>query len=340
MIGVGVLGLGFMGRTHVRCYQVAAAEGLGCRLAAVASPDPRELSTAGEGAAKGNLEAGGTGPLFDRDAVRMYGSAAALAQDADVQAVSVCTPTDTHVELASMLLRAGKHVLLEKPVALSSQEVEGLARVARDSGRLCMPAMCMRFWPGWDWLKARVEDGSLGKVRAASFTRLGARPGWSAEFYRDDRRCGGAMLDLHVHDVDVIYWLFGKPRAVTSAGGADHISTIYHFGDEPRLVTAEGGWVEQPSFPFRMRYTVEFDGAVADWDLTREKQLLLTRGGQTEHIAVAPGSGYEGEVRVFVRAVRDGKLEVNPTLAEAAEVLRIIEAERTSAAAGSERVLV
>jgi predicted dehydrogenase len=336
MIGIAVMGLGFMGRTHVRCYRAAAAAGLGCRLVAVASPDPREL--AGEVAERGNLETQASGALFDRDEVAAHESAAALAADDRVHAVSICTPTDTHVELAAMFLRAGKHVLLEKPVALRSEDARTLARITAESGRICMPAMCMRFWPGWDWLKERVQDGSLGAVNSANFVRLGSRPAWSPAFYGDPARCGGAIFDLHIHDVDILYWLFGRPAAVTSAGTFDHVSTIYHFEGGPRLLTAEGGWVGAAGFPFRMRYTVEFERGVADWDLARQNQLLLTRDGRTEPVQLRDGSGYDWEIHAFVKQVITGRVGACPTLGDAVAVTEIVEAECRSLSGGARRM--
>src|SRR5690606_13831216 len=201
--------------------------------------------------------------------VTWHTSAEALLASDDIDLVSICTPTDTHVAIAEAALRAGKHVLVEKPVALDPQSVRLLAETARETGRLCMPAMCMRFWPGWDWLKSAIDERRYGAVRSAVFQRLGARPGWAQEFYGDDTRSGGAMFDLHVHDADIICWLFGKPSQVTCRGDSQHCTTLYEFDSGPRHVTAEAAWDNQPGFGFRMRYTIVFERATADFDLGR-----------------------------------------------------------------------
>ena len=139
---VGVVGLGFMGRTHVAAYRAAAAAGHPNRLVAVCDREAARL--AGESGARGNLEGERPGePVFDPAGVETYEDPARLLADDAVELVSICTPTDSHVELAVAALEAKKHVLLEKPVALSSLEAERLAVVARRSDRLCMPAMCM-----------------------------------------------------------------------------------------------------------------------------------------------------------------------------------------------------
>jgi predicted dehydrogenase len=334
-IRVGILGMGFMGRTHLRAFAAAAKDGLPCRVAALANSGPFEAQ--GRVAARGNLEATEDGPLFDPNTVHQYTDAQSLAANPDIDLVSICTPTDTHVDYARQMLRAGKHVLLEKPVSLRAQDARVLALEADNAGRTCMPAMCMRFWPGWDWLAARVRDHSLGAVKSASFTRMGSRPAWAPEFYRNPARCGGAMFDLHIHDADIVHWLFGRPHAVASVGTIDRITTLYQFASAsgPAHVVAEGGWLEQAGFPFRMRYTVEFESAVADWDITRGQPLMLTKDGTTAPVTLPPGTGYDGEVRALIRQLAGLGGPALPTLAEAATVLDTLAAERRSLDSGS-----
>jgi len=227
--GIGVVGLGFMGATHIRAYQAAAAGGRPCRLVAVADPKPERRK--GEHFQGGNLQTGGAPgkPLFDPERVRAYAGGEELLGDPAVDAVSITTPTPSHVELALCALAAGKHVLLEKPVALNSNAVGRLLAVARQSPCHCLPAMCMRFWPGWSWLLEAVAEKSLGAVTSASFTRLGSRPCWSPHFYGDGEKTGSALMDLHIHDADFIRAAFGEPEAVFSSGSPEHLTTLYNF---------------------------------------------------------------------------------------------------------------
>jgi len=331
-LGIGIIGLGVMGRTHLKAYNAAAARGLPCRLIAVCSANPAELS--GTVAPTGNLTAmAGAERLFDPDAIQTTTEPAIIAADPSIDIVSICTPTDSHASLAEMMLRAGKHVLVEKPVAVTTADVQRIAAAAAASGKVCMPAMCMRFWPGWDWLKDRITDRSFGRVLSATFTRIGSRPDWSREFYHDPERTGGAMFDLHIHDADVILWLFGPPRAVRSMGSIDHITTMYEFGTDskpgPRHIIAEGAWLSATGFPFRMRYTVEFESAVADWDLSRPQQLLLVRDGKAEHVPLPAESAYDREVAHFVEVISRGG-SPRATLADALTVTKLLEAERRS----------
>ncbi len=339
-LNIGVIGLGFMGCTHVRAYQSAAAAGLPCTLTAVADRSAERLC--GSVATIGNLGSTSTEQLFDPSRVRGYVDPRQLLTDPTIHAVSICTYTDTHVDLGVAALRAGKHVLVEKPVALSSAEVARLAAAAKETGKLCMPGMVMRYWPEWTWLARAIREATYGKVLSASFQRLGTRPDWT-DFYRDNARTGGALWDLHIHDSDFIRWVFGEPSGVASIGTIDHLTTLYSIPNGPPHVVAQGGTNLSPGFGFRMRYTVVFEKATADFDLTRPAPLpplLLHHDGRTDPLGpdvVGSGSAYEAEIRAFVGAISSGPgdAKLPATIEDAVKTARLIEAEMASLSSGS-----
>jgi predicted dehydrogenase len=228
------------------------------------------------------------------------------------------------------------------------QSVLEAARAAR--GLRCVPAMCMRFWPGWDWVRERVRDGSLGRVRAVALERMGAGPTWGAEFYRDEERCGGALVDLHVHDTDFLCWLFGPPREVTSVGSARHVTTLYRWG-EPGAngvdargaglaagapVSAEGAWGLPQAAGFRMRFRVAFERAWAEFDLARERPLRVfgEDGAALEGAPTGSGedglSAYDLQVRHFVGLCLGREREARASIEDALIAARVLDAERES----------
>ncbi|TAJ18966.1 MAG: Gfo/Idh/MocA family oxidoreductase [Planctomycetota bacterium] len=348
--GIGVVGLGFMGRTHVQAWQSAAAAGLPCELVAVADPDPARR--AGQVAAAGNLGGGASGRLFDPSRVRGHEHARELYADARVDVVSICTYTDSHVELARAALAAGKHVLVEKPVALRARDVKRLLDASARARTLCMPAMCMRFWPGWAELRELVASKRHGRVTSAVFQRLGSGPSWSKAFYGDAARSGGALVDLHIHDADFAYALFGAPARVSTSGSLAHMTTQYRYAASPRAssrlrgaasphVTAEGAWDLAPGAGFRMRYLVCCERATLEWDLARAGELAVHTAGGTQKLALPAHNGYDGEVRHLLdvvargdfttaRGVAAARKQLGATLADAHAVARILEAERKS----------
>lgn len=326
-IGVGVVGMGFMGWRHVEAYDAAARVGLPCEVVAVCDPSEerrRAPSTAG------NIAPQAGAPRPERDLAGHAGLDDLLA-DGRVELVSVCTHTDSHVEIALQALRAGKHVLVEKPVALSAEALRPLADAARGAKTLCMPAHCMRFWPGWDWLRDTIASGEHGRVVSASFLREGAAPGWASHFYSDTTRSGGALGDFHIHDADFIRWAFGKPDGVCCAGDDRHVTTLYRFGNGgPAHVSAQAGWTRAHGAGFRMRYTVDFERATAEFEMGRQPVLTLSDERAARAIEIPEGTGYDHEIRHIVRAIADGRSDLRVTMDDALATAELLDAERTS----------
>ena len=335
-VRAGVIGMGFMGRTHAAGYTTAATTGHPCTLAAVA--DRNESNLTGTAPASGNLDTDNAPEqVFDPARVQTFTDAADMLAAGVVDAVSVCTHTDTHVRMGTMALEAGAHVLMEKPVALVPDEIRTLRDAALANNRLCIPAMCMRHWPGWTWLKKRVTDGSLGNVLSANFYRLGGTPNWGEGFYTDIARSGGALFDLHVHDTDFVFHCFGTPANVTTTGSLAHPTTTYHYEDGFEAV-AEGSWEQADSDPFVMRFEVRFADATADFDLSREDApLLLRRGTDAEPVALPPTNGWQAEIAAFIDTVArfdPEAADLSTPLDEAIAVTELLLAERASLESG------
>ncbi|MEM8758403.1 MAG: Gfo/Idh/MocA family oxidoreductase [Planctomycetota bacterium] len=317
---VGVIGYGFMGRTHAEAYTAAGAE-------RVTVFDPGAHVAQPDAAGGGDLRLGGIG------SARAASLEEFLSIDSLV-AVSVCTPTDTHIELATAALEAGKHVLVEKPVALDVEQIEALAAAADLAGRLCVPAMCMRRWPAWQWLAEAIRAERYGPLRSARFERLGPTPGWNDAFYRDTARSGGAIFDLHIHDTDFITHLLGMPAAVRTTGTEQHLTTVYLYDDVAASVAATGGWIDAPGLPFRMRFFVECEAAALDFELGRTPELVVHHAdGTTEHPPMPVETGWQRTVSAFIDSVQAGA-PASATLTEAAGVTRLLHAERRSLRTG------
>jgi predicted dehydrogenase len=332
-IGIGIIGMGFIGQTHARAFRDAARDGTPCAIHAVCDPNPdRRSGLASDG---GNLASSSSDDrLFDSEKVNGYDSADELLADDSVDLVCICTPTDTHVDLAIRALDAGRHVLVEKPVATSSAEVLRLLARAEDTDRLCIPAMCVRYWPGWSDLIEMVTDARFGPVLHARFERLGSPPTWSSDFYADTSRSGNAIFDLHVHDADFVHRLFGRPEAVRSRGDDRHIVTECEYPDIP-CVSIEGGWLNDASFPFRMAFAVEFERAVVTFDSRRDQPLHIHTGAELTTPDIGTHTGFDEQARAICAGLLgDSSAPPLPTVAEALRVTEFIEAERRSSRSG------
>ncbi|HEX8911346.1 MAG TPA: Gfo/Idh/MocA family oxidoreductase [Humisphaera sp.] len=333
-VNVGIIGLGFMGRMHYDTY----AKVPGANVVAVCDSDPRRAAGDLSGG-WGNI-AGAQTQRLPMDRIKGYTDVAQFLADPNVQVVDVCLPTPAHLDVVTAALAAGKHVVCEKPLALSADEAAKIAAAANGAAGLFMPAMCMRFWAEWAWLRDVVQSGKYGKVKSAVFRRLGVVPqGW----FRNGKLSGGAIIDLHVHDVDFVYNLFGMPSTVYASGYVgptgeiDHAVATYRYESGPAagaIVSAEGGWAQAEGFGFRMQYLVNFEQATADFDIGRKPTLQVHKDGKSETIETSGRDGYVGELTYFLECVRGGKKPQVVTADDAVAGLRIVEAEKRSIASG------
>ena len=247
----------------------------------------------------------------------------ALIRNPDVDVVDICVPTPAHEALAIAALEAGKHVLCEKPLALDSAS----AAAHRRRGRARQGPLHAGDVHA---LLAAVGVAEAGGRRAALRRASSARRSGASRRCRPDgsrtARCrAAALLDLHIHDTDFVFHLFGAPDAVFSrgysktSGRTDHIVTEYLYDRGPALVSAEGSWCMADGFAFTMRYTVNFERATADFDIGREHQLIVEHGRQGRARSISPGDGYEAELAYFVDCVRTGRAPARVTAADAVD---------------------
>lgn len=330
MVRIGIVGLGFMGRMHYGVYsQLDGAQ-------VVAVSDSNATRASGDLSEGWGNVSGAEITRLPMDRIRGTTDWRELIRWDDVDVVDICLPTPAHLEIVTAALAAGKHVLCEKPLARSSADARKIATAAAQARGFFMPAMCMRFWGEWEWIKRAVAEEHYGKVRSAVFKRAGTTPvGW----FRDGKLSGGALFDLHIHDTDFIYHLFGKPNGVFSRGYSkdtgeiDHVLTQYLY-DRPLLVSAEGAWGMSPAYDFRMQLTVNFDRATVEYDSRRTPALLLFADGASTTPPHPTHTGYAGEMSYFIECVKTNTRPQRVTADDAVAGLQIIEAEKRSIETG------
>lgn len=329
-VRVGVVGLGMMGVTHLQAYrEVADAE-----VVAICDADQERLN--GELRVWSNVE--NSEVALNLGDVRRYSDVNELLQQDDIDAIDVCLPTDLHVRFGVMVLEANKHLILEKPVARSAAEADPLVAAAGKSDKSVFIAQCIRFWPGWECVRQWVAEDRFGPLVSASVQRISAHPG--GPFYSNAERCGGALLDLHIHDVDFVQYAFGPPTAVTSqgvttdTGSIDHVITRYHY-DNDALVMAEGVWVPASKFEFSMSYRISFrDATVAFHSGNGGVVTIYPKDGESSEEKLDPAMGYDRELAYFIKCLKEGVPPEHVTLADGINAVRIAEAEKQSMETG------
>lgn len=322
-----------MGQTHIKSYQQLPNAEIVAVCDAVRAPVNGVLA-----GISGNIT--GADAIQLGAGVRSYKQLEAFLADPEVELVDLCVPTPLHVPQALAALQSGKHVLCEKPLArTSAQSREIVAAAARSKG-VFMPAMCMRFWPGWAWLKQLATDQTYGKILAARFRRVSAPPGWSRDSYFKGGDSGGALLDLHIHDVDFVQFLFGRPRSVFATGQSRFSGAIDHVVAQYQVacgatVYAEGSWLLTSGFS--MSYTVMFERATVDFDSARaDSALQISEEGQATRVVQPPaGDGYIEELRHLVDCIQAGRQPSVVTAADGLSAVEICEAEERSIQTGA-----
>lgn len=327
-VNVAVAGLGFMGVTHLRAYQKIR----NARIVAVCD-NTRAPVNGVLGGVNGNI--GDSSAITLGDGVKVYREFAELLADKDVDIVDICTPTALHPAQVVAAMRAHKHVLCEKPLAQNTGDAQKILAAANVNGNFLMPAMCMRFWPGWAEMKKIVSEKTHGAVLAANFRRVSAKPAWG----KSGVHAGGALYDLHIHDTDFVNFLFGRPQKVFSTGvtdahgNVDHVLTQYIYDKGP-VVHAEGSWLLTEGF--NMAFTLHCERATIDFDLARGAGALqIARQGKTQRLLKpADTDGYSAEIRYFVDCVARGKKPTVVTAHDSVTALEILRAEEKSIRSG------
>jgi predicted dehydrogenase len=333
MVRVAVLGAGFMGGTHAKAYAAMPET----EVAAIFAPSP------------GRAE-----PLAREIGSRWTDDLDAILADPAIDAVDICLPTPQHRGVTEAALVAGKHVLLEKPIALSLDDAQAVVRAAAESDRIVMVAHVLRFWAEYVEIARRVATGELGKPRSGFASRRQPFPAWSALFSRADLT-GGAVIDMMIHDYDALNWIFGAPRAVTArgqrnsrSGGFDQVQVLIDYADGASALV-DGGMMMPESYPFSsrlevlceqgaMEYVFRAGGRSVEMGAGVNELTLYPREGDPLRLSAAQVDPYAAECAYFLEAVRGGSPADRATPADALMALAVSLAARDSLERDGERV--
>jgi predicted dehydrogenase len=292
---IAVVGLGFMGGVHLKA--IATLQSV--QLAAVVSR---------------------RAPAWD---VKHYGTLEEALADPEIDAVDLCLPTDLHESATVAALRSGKHVLVEKPMALSFESCQRMISEADRARKILMVAQVLRFFPEYRALQDTVDAGKLGAIRSATFRRRCGQPAWS-EWITDKTRSGGGAFDLLIHDVDMVLRLFGPPREISATGyedapaGVDVISARFFY--DKRVVEISGGWMFPGGFPFSMEFTVLGERGVLEFN---SESRALKRYGGGEEVGIEPADGYAAEIDYFAECCASGQPPALCSPKDSAEAIRL-----------------
>lgn len=333
-VKVALVGFGGIARAHNVGYRILAKEGAPVRLVAVCDVNPDQFASQ----LNINIETENKGLPAD---IHTYTDVDELIANEEFDMVDICLPSYLHKEYAIKLMEAGKHVLSEKPMALTSSDCDEMIEVSRRTGRKLMIGQCLRFNAAYLYLKDCVDSGRFGKARHVFMHRLSAQPRWGFErWFEDTEKSGGCILDMHIHDVDMARFLFGEPEAVsTVALDGDtrwqvENTRLYY---KNMLVSVNGSWDEAATVRFSAGFRVRFDDASVV--LEGGKVTVYPEKGEVYSPELPKTDHMAEEIRMFAHSIMDESIVNTSNPPESArDTVRLVEKLRESAARNGEIV--
>jgi predicted dehydrogenase len=308
MYKAGIIGAGYVGEFHARGYSALPNVKLDWVV-------DRNLVSA-------------------RKLAQQYGAKAAADVESvsasDVDLVSICTPTPSHMQLANSLMQAGKHVLCEKPVARTLEQAQSMIEMAERAGVKLMVAQVSRYEVDHRKAWEIVKRGEIGELRMAFHSITSAYPGWSTQDWLGDQaKSGGPIVDLAIHSVDYMLWLFHSPvERVYALGakqgkGANHYALATLYFADGGLGLVETSWAHPPSAPLNCRVELAGSAGRVAWDYDRidGMQTIIEGLGRRSYVLEGEDS-FAAEIADFINCIENDLPSPIPG-SEGQEALRV-----------------
>lgn len=266
----------------------------------------------------------GVRQIADQYGVRAYTDFAEMLEDGEFDIVDLCTPDYLHAEQTILAAQAGKHVLCEKPMALSIEEAYRMKDAVEEANVQFMCAMVQRWRPRHRAIKAQIESSTIGEVVYLSYRSKGAFFSYESDSFYRSRTSHGPFVHNGPHYVDLLAWFADSlPQSVYALStrhyvGEDAMETDNYFSVQLRFENGALGWVElnqlmvsPRGFPSRTVLTIIGTQGTLVWDNWKASPLQMYRRGQVLY-SDAPArfpeeDSFVGEIRHFVECVRTGQ---------------------------------
>lgn len=353
MVRIGIVGIGFMGWAHFSGAMKFTDQGRitgsklkGAAITTICTRSPEKLI--GDWTSiQGNF--GPRGAKLDLSKIVAFDDYRQMLASPDIDLIDICLPNDQHEEVAIAALNAGKHVIVEKPIAVDPKSADRMVAASRKSGRKLMVAQVLPFFPEFKFAAETIAGGKHGKLLAANFRRVISPPKWSSDM-SDFRKLGGWGIDLHIHDNHFISLVCGVPKQVFSRGimkdgFVNHVHTQYVYDDAALAVSAVSGGIAAEGLAFSSGFELFFEQATLFYNAgtvggqwVADRPLTLVTNGKVTHPKLKGGSewcsAFTAELQAAVDAVQSG--ETSRLLSDelARDALKLCHAEAKSIVTG------
>ena len=270
-----IVGAGYMGTTHIQSYRAIPR----VDVVGIVDANLKKLDE-----------------IYSTYAVPGFNSLELAIEKLRPDIVDVCLPSNLHKQSVLYALLKGCHVIVEKPFAVSLQDIDEMMDAASVSkGRLMVAHVC-RFMPQYRFLKKVLENNELGKPVLFNCWRLSETPMWSwNNWLHNDKESGGTLMDLSIHDVDICNWLLGKPISPNAyimkkspASGCSHIlSKLVYPGITTALV--EGSHIMPKAYPFSTGYRLVCEEGVIEYNTVNcgNESAAVIRDDDIQHVDIS-----------------------------------------------------
>lgn len=308
MVRIGLAGIGFMGMIHF----LATKKLSGAKVTAICSRDPKKLDGDWRGI-QGNF--GPKGDKTDLKGIKSYSSFQAMLDDPNIDMVDICTTTDQHAPMAIAALKAGKHVLVEKAIALSTAQADKMIETAQKTGKILMVAHVLPFFGEFDFVLKLARKNTYGRLVAGRLERHISRPEWSKDI-GDANKTGGPVIDLHIHDTHFVGLLSGMPGRLSSIGltnnqdVVEYVSTNYIYGDNGPALSATSGAIAMPGRAFQHGFDLQFEKATVVYSSGGIPLTVFTKDGKVQqpnlNISSDPVDAFAREIQCAIQGIKKG----------------------------------
>lgn len=321
---IGIVGVGFMGKTHASGWTQTPAEIVGF-------------------IAETQHEAGTISRQYN---TKVYPSLEEMLPEVDV--LDICSPTHLHHEMALKAAAAGKHIICEKPLARTTRQAREIVMACQKAGVQLLVGHVVRFFPEYALAHSAVAEGQIGKLGVIRLHRGSYRPKKpSGNWFLDEVKSGGILMDLMIHDYDYARWVAGEVETVSARRVTErHLDAPVDYGlvilshRSGALSHIAGAWAYPPP-TFRTHLEIAGDRGLIEFDSDNSspvQNLILKTGGVDSPDVALPSSPvsespYTTQIKEFYSALADG-VPARVSASDGVAAVQIAEAAIQSAHSG------
>lgn len=329
-LNIGIIGAGRIADVHSRCILTIET----AHIAGVADVDYQRVER-----------------YASAYHTRPFASVDALLEDKSIDAVIICSPTSAHAEQAIRAAEAGKHILCEKPLAMTLEEADRIIAAVDRAGVILMVGHVLRLMPEYRFVYELLAGGELGQVRTMYAARMSGLTASAWQGWLLDDRFSLGVFDAQIHDLDFFTWVLGKGQTIAShgwrapAGAFQHVTSVLTY-DQECWAIAEGSFAVPPAYPFTMYLRAIGERGVLEFHFqgesyarpTARRLTLYSSQGNARDLTLPVGDAYCDQMRRFVTSVQSGEPPSHGRAEDARAVLGLALAAQRSLEKGGKPI--